>query len=120
MGRLNSCCQFLGRVGPYLCERGVVMRHCGEFMNCHAFRHRRRNFVNQFAAQGANATAAEDLAGLRIGQEFYKTVKSFHDERFAVVVEWISRGEEGNSSCCRGSLSKTDGGSLRLGKYHVH
>ena len=41
------------------------MRHRGKLVNGHVLRHCRDDFVNQFAADRANTTAAENFARLR-------------------------------------------------------
>ena len=51
------------------------------------------DFVDQFAAQRADAAAADDFAVGGIGEQFHEAVPGFHDERFAVVVEGVAGGE---------------------------
>jgi hypothetical protein len=44
--------QFLRRISPDFRERRMIMRHRREFVDGHALRHRRDDFVDQFAAAG--------------------------------------------------------------------
>ena len=46
----------------------MVVRHGGEFPDGHAFGHGDDNFMDQFAAQRADAGTAEDFAGFGVGQ----------------------------------------------------
>ena len=87
---MNLCGQFFRGIGPDFRQRRMVMRHHGQFVNRHAFGHRRNDFMNEFAAHGTNARAAEDFTGLRLRQQLHKAVLRFHDERFAVFIERIT------------------------------
>ena len=52
-----------------------------------------------------------------IRQQFHKTILRFHDERFAVVIEWITRGEKFYSVRRRFFFSQANGRDLRIGEH---
>jgi len=60
--------EFFGRVGPDFGEGWVVMRGGGELVDGHTGLHGHDDFVDEFAAMGADATAAEDFAVFGVGQ----------------------------------------------------
>ena len=79
--------------------------------------HGRDDFVDQFAADRPDARAAENFAGLRIRQQFHETVLRLHDERFAVVIERITRGQIWNIARLRRLFRQADECHLRIGEH---
>ena len=71
----------------------------------------------QFAAHRADARAAENFTGLRVRQQFHKTILRLHDERFAVVIEWIACRQERNVMPFCFLLRQTDKRDLRFGEH---
>src|SRR5258706_3215865 len=66
--------QFFRRAGPDFRECWMIMRHGGEFTDGHPLRHRRDDFMDEFAAAGTNTAAAEDFTRLGMRQQFHETV----------------------------------------------
>ena len=88
------------------------MRHGRQFLNAHAFRHRRDNFVDQLAALRPDARTAENLACPRMGEQLHEAVEGFQDERLSVIVERVARNEEWNLPSGGVLLRQTDGRNL--------
>src|SRR5512140_2743004 len=94
----------------------MVVGHGGEFVDGHVFVHGGDDFVDELAAEGADATAADDLAGLGVGQEFNEAVFGLHDEGFAVVGEGVFGGEVRDVADVGAVFGEADGGDLGVGE----
>src|SRR5688572_13967033 len=108
--------EFFGGVSPDFGERGMIMRHGGEFVDSHVLLHAGDDLVDKFAAGWTDATASENFAGFRIGNQFYEAVEGFHNHRFAVVVEGIGGGEIGSFFEFGFAFGEADAGDLRVGE----
>ncbi len=64
-----------------------------------------------------DARAAKNFAGLRMRQQFHKTVLRTHEERFAMVVERIARGEKFCPARFRRFFRQPDRCHLRIGEH---
>ena len=57
----------------------MIVGQGGELVDGQARAHGDDDFVDQFTAMGADAAAADDLAGPGVGEQFHKAVPGFHD-----------------------------------------
>ena len=66
----------------------------GEIANCGTVVHCHDDFVNEVGSLGANDGGSEDFAGCAMREKFYESLGFAHDERFAVIVEWVAGGKK--------------------------
>src|SRR5689334_15542401 len=86
--------QFFRRVGPDFRKGRMIMWHHGQRLNGHSPGHGGDDFMDEFSAGRADTSTAENPARSGVGQQFYEAVPGLHDQRFAVIVKRITRGEE--------------------------
>ena len=95
----------------------MVVRHGGQLGNGHTLGHGDDDLVDQFAAHRPGAGAAENFARLWIAQQFHEAVRCLHDDRLAVVVEWVARGLVRDAPRLGRLFGEADGGDLRVGEH---
>ncbi len=108
--------EFFGGVGPDFGEGGVVVGDAGEGGGGGAEVHGNDDFVDEFGGFRADAEGAEDFAGFGVGEHFDEAVGFAHGHGFAVVVEGVGGGEEGDFLGEEFGLGGADGGDLGVGE----
>ena len=115
-GRRSSGGEFFGGVGPDFAQGGVVVGDFEELGGGGVVAQGDDDFVDEFGGVGSDNGAAEEFAGLAVGDEFDEAVGLAVDHGFAVVVEGVRGGGEIEAEFGGFALGQSDHGGFGLGE----
>src|SRR5258708_6346234 len=80
---------------------------------------RRGETVDEFACVSPDDLGAEEASALWLGENFYIAVVCLHQDRFAMIIERMTRREISGAIFLQLRFEPADGGELRIGEHDV-